>query len=77
MRISVKVQPRSSKNEVVKSADGTFKVYLTKAPTDGKANKALIDILAEYFKIKKSEIKIVSGKTSKNKIIEIASLCSQ
>jgi hypothetical protein len=72
MKIQVRVLPRSSKNEVVgKMSDGTLKVKLTTAPVEGKANEALVEILAEYFETKKNKIKIVSGLASKNKIIEI------
>ncbi|HLC70353.1 MAG TPA: DUF167 domain-containing protein [Patescibacteria group bacterium] len=72
MKIKLRVLPRSSKNEVVgKMSDGTLKIKLTTAPVEGKANEALVELLAEYFSTKKSKIKIVSGLTSKNKIIEI------
>jgi uncharacterized protein (TIGR00251 family) len=73
MRVSVKVQPRASKEEVVANSDKTLKVYMKEAPTDGKANKALMEVLAEYYNVKKSDIKIVNGLTSRKKIIEIAS----
>ena len=72
MRLSVKVQPRSSNSRVEKKADGSLKVYLQTAPVDGKANKALIEVLAEYLKVRKKDISIVTGETSRKKIIEIA-----
>ena len=72
MIIKIKVLPRSSRNEVVgEMADGTLKIKLTAPPVDGKANEALIKLLAEHFSVTKSKIRIVSGATSKNKIIEI------
>jgi uncharacterized protein (TIGR00251 family) len=71
MRIKIRALPRSAKNEVVgKMADGTLKVKLTAAPVDGKANEALIGLLAEYFQVTKSKIKLVAGATSKNKVVE-------
>ncbi|HAT04020.1 MAG TPA: YggU family protein [Candidatus Magasanikbacteria bacterium] len=70
--LSIRVLPRSSRNEIVgEMADGTLKVKLTAPPVDGKANRALIELLSEYFDVPKSKIKIVRGLTSKNKIIEI------
>ncbi len=42
------------KNEVIKISEGEYKVKLTAAPIDGKANGMLIDILAEYFGIAKA-----------------------
>lgn len=73
MNIKIRVLPRSSRNEIVgEMADGTLKIKLTAPPVDGKANDALVELLAEYFDTTKSKIKIVSGLTSKNKIIEIS-----
>ncbi|MFH1646013.1 MAG: DUF167 domain-containing protein [Candidatus Omnitrophota bacterium] len=71
MKVSVSVQPRSSKEAVVKNSDGTYKVYLKQSPVDGKANKSLISVLAEYFNTKKRSVKIITGITGRKKIIEI------
>jgi uncharacterized protein len=71
MKLSIKVLPRSSKNEIVEMPDKSLKIKLTAAPVDGEANKKLIALLAEHFDVAKSKIKIVSGLTSKNKIVEI------
>lgn len=71
MRIYVKVSPRSSKNEVVRVSEGEYKVKLTAAPVDGKANAALVEILAKYFGVSKSRIEIVGGKTAKTKIVDV------
>ncbi|MFA6105595.1 MAG: DUF167 domain-containing protein [Patescibacteria group bacterium] len=71
MILTVKISPRSSRNEIKKNLDGSLKIYLTSAPVDNKANEALIKMLAEYFEVGKTKIKIVRGRTSKNKTIEI------
>jgi uncharacterized protein (TIGR00251 family) len=71
MKIYVKVSPRSSKNEVIKIADGEYKVKLTAPPVDGQANDMLIKLLADFFDVSKSSIIIVGGKTAKTKIVEI------
>lgn len=70
-RIYVKVSPKSSRNEVVRVSEGEYKVKLTAAPVDGKANEALIEILAKHFKVAKSCVTIVGGKTAKTKIVDI------
>ena len=72
MKVSVKVQPKASKNDVIDNKDGSFKVYLKSAPTDGKANKELIALLADYFKVKKQGINIITGNRSRKKIVEIS-----
>lgn len=71
MRISVRVQPGSSKEQVVKTPDTGIKVYLKTAPVDGKANAALVRILSEYFSVAKSKIKLVAGKQSRNKVVDV------
>ncbi|HEX8974405.1 MAG TPA: DUF167 domain-containing protein [Patescibacteria group bacterium] len=71
MRIYVHASPRSSRNEVIKISEGEYKVKLTAAPVDGKANDALIEILSKHFKVAKSSIRIVGGKTAKIKMVDI------
>ena len=71
MRISVKVLPRASKEEVVKEKDAAFKVYLKATPAGGKANKSLTSVLAEFFGVRKSDVRIVTGMTSRRKIVEV------
>lgn len=71
MLIHVRVTPNAKKNEV-KDEAGRLKVYLTAKPVEGKANKALIDLLSDHFHVKKSAIRIVKGEKSRDKVIEIS-----
>lgn len=71
MKIWVKVQPGSSREEISDCSGNELKIYLKVSPVDGKANKDLIGILAKHFKVKKSGIRIVTGKQSRNKLVEI------
>ena len=68
--INVKVIPNAKKNRIIQQ-EGILRVYLTSPPVDGKANKLLIKILSEYFKVKKSGIRIKRGVKAKHKSIEI------
>ncbi|MFH0889106.1 MAG: DUF167 domain-containing protein [Planctomycetota bacterium] len=70
MFLNIKVITKASKNQIKKEA-AQYKVYLTAAPINGKANDALIEILAGYFHITKQQIKIVRGLKSKHKMVEI------
>jgi len=72
MIIKVKVVPKSSKISIAKK-DGFYHVKLTAAPEKGKANAQLIDVLSKFFNVKKSQIRILKGETSKEKIVEINS----
>jgi uncharacterized protein (TIGR00251 family) len=65
--LTVKIQPRSSRNEIVGELDGALKIRITATPVDGKANKHLIDFLAEIFQVPKSQIEMLSGKTHRDK----------
>ena len=71
MRIYVRVIPRSSRNEITEVSEGEYKVKLTAPPVDGAANNMLINLLAYYFDIPKSSLRIISGKNARVKIIEI------
>ena len=71
MRLYVRVTPRAGRNEVIKISEGEYKVKVTTPPEKGKANKSVIDLLADYFRVPKSFISIVGGKTTRIKIIDI------
>lgn len=68
----VKVSPRSSKNGVAGIVDGALKVTLTAPPVDGAANEMLIETLAKLCNLRKSDISILSGHTSRQKRVRLA-----
>jgi len=70
LRISIKVVPKSSCERIIKK-NGIVKVYVKSAPEKGKANKAVIALLAKEYGIKKNMVRIVTGLSSKNKIVEV------
>ena len=70
MRIEVKVVPNSSKNELVKTETG-YRARIRCAPVEGRANEALVALLAKELGVPKSDIEIVKGKTSRNKTVVI------
>ena len=67
-KIEIKVIPNASKTELVKTETG-YKARIQRAPVDGKANEALIELLSNEFGIPKRYIEIAKGKTSRNKIV--------
>ena len=68
---SITVKTGSSKSDVVSGADETFTVYTHAHPVDGEANEAVVKLLAEYFDVAKRYVEIVSGHTSKKKVVKI------
>ena len=71
IRLSIKVQPGSSKNRVLGETGGEWKIAVTAPPVDGRANAAVIKLLAEWLGVSRSAVQIVKGETSRRKIVEI------
>lgn len=70
--LKVYLQPKSSKNEVVGPfRDGT-KIKVTAPPVEGKANKSLIRFLASELEISSSQIEILKGHHSREKILRVS-----
>ena len=69
--IKVKIVPGSSKNKIIGVYNDALKITITAPPVEGKANVKCIAYLAKYFDVAKSKIEIISGQTSKNKLIKI------
>ena len=71
MKYTIIVKPGTSQEKIVESGDHELTVYLRAKPHDGEANTALIKLLAKYFGIPKTAIKITHGYKSRTKTIEI------
>lgn len=73
--LRVRVTPKSKSPRIKKEveADGSvlYKVYVTAAPEDGKANEAVIKLLAQTLGVPKSSLSIIRGLTSREKIIKL------
>jgi len=69
--IKIKVEPRSSRAGVVGPYGDALKVKLTSPPVEGRANKELIEVLAKEFGISKKDVEIISGQSSKNKVVRL------
>jgi uncharacterized protein (TIGR00251 family) len=68
----VKVIPRSAKSEVVgEMSDGTLKVRIAAPPEKGKANEALIALLADHFGVGSDAVEIISGHGAASKLVRI------
>lgn len=74
MKIAIKVKPGSKKGPIVQPSliDDKLLVFVREPAVDGKANRAIIKLLADYFEVAKSKVWIVSGLKSRTKIVEIS-----
>lgn len=71
MKISVKARPGAKRAYVEEMDGGVFTVAVTEPPVDGRANDAVMKALAAHFGVAQARVRMISGHTSKNKIVEI------
>ena len=69
--LSVKVKPGARVSSLVQCADGTWLAQVAAAPVDGAANEALIRLIAEHFGLRRAQVRLKSGASSRLKRIEI------
>lgn len=70
MILEVRVIPKAKRN-LIKKENNLLKIYLTRPAHDGQANAQLIEFLSKELKVKKYQIRIIKGETSRQKLIEI------
>lgn len=70
MQITVKAVPGARRNMLKETPQGRT-VYLTAPAVNGKANKALIEFLADHYQVAKNRIQIIKGQASRHKIVSI------
>ena len=70
-RISLYIQPGASKTQIAGMHDGMIKMRVAAPPVEGAANQALVEFVAKRLRIPKSRVRVVSGVTSRRKVLEI------
>jgi uncharacterized protein len=75
--LSIKVQPRASKNEIGRQQGSELKVSVTAPPVDAAANEALIQLLAETLGCRRNQIEILGGHKSRHKILKVHGLTAE
>ena len=72
MKIQVKVKPRSKTEDVTKEMGGdVYVVRVKEPPVEGKANRAMLKLLARHLGVPESRLRIVGGLTGKNKVVQV------
>ncbi len=69
--VKIHVVPNSSKTQIVGKHGDRLKIKIKAPPVDGKANEEIISFLSDLLKVKKNQIDLISGQTSKSKNILI------
>jgi len=76
-RITLRVQPRAKRTRIAGRMENAYRLHVAAPPVDGKANDACIAFFAEFAGVAKSHVRIVSGLTSRTKVIEIEGIGQQ
>ena len=77
VRLSLKVQPRASRNEIGEVTDGELKVKVTAPPVDAAANEALLRLLAECLDCPRGAVQLIRGQTSRHKQVLIRGMSAE
>ena len=72
--IRVRVQPKASGNQILGFREDVLRLRVTAPPEDGKANAAVVRLLAQTLGISRSQLEVIRGHSSRNKVIRISSL---
>ena len=74
MGIAIIAHPNSKRPRVEKDLLQALHIYVSEPPLEGRANNAIENALSKYFEVKRSEVILVSGEKSKNKVFEISGI---
>jgi uncharacterized protein len=75
--VSIRVQPRAKRDEVVGERAGAIVIRLKAPPVDGKANAALIEFIANAANLPRSRVEIVRGATAREKVVRVAGIAER
>ena len=75
--LTVKVQPRASKNAIAEPLGSELKIKITAPPVDSAANEALVRFLAETLGCSRGAVQLVRGQTARHKVLRIQGLAAE
>lgn len=71
MRVTVRVRPGASRTSVGGSHDGALVVRVSAPAVDGRATDAMLTAVADAFGVRRRDVRLVSGTTSRTKVVEV------
>jgi uncharacterized protein (TIGR00251 family) len=71
---AVRIQPRAKRDAVLSELGGALKISLVAPPLDGRANEGCISFMAELLEVRRSQVSILSGHASRNKVMHVAGI---
>jgi uncharacterized protein (TIGR00251 family) len=69
--LRIRVKPGSRVSELIEQPDGSWLARVKAPPVDGKANEALIELVAAHFAVRRNQVRIRSGASSRSKTVEV------
>ena len=75
--LAVRAQPNARKNAVLGEQAGALKVAVTAPPEDGRANAAVIEVLRDWLGLRRSQVELAGGPTSRNKVVLVRGLSEE
>jgi uncharacterized protein (TIGR00251 family) len=73
----VRAAPRAKRNAVAGVTGDALKICVTAPPEDGRANDALIEVLADWLAVKRRQVEIISGAANRNKVVRITGVTAE
>ena len=74
VRLSVRLTPRSSRDAIAGFEGETLRVRVTAPPVEGRANRALVRLLAKRLGVPRGAVRVVAGQASRSKIVAVDGL---
>lgn len=71
LRIAVRVQPRASRDRVVGCHGSALKVQVAAPPVEGAANRAVVELLAQWLGVPRRALRVVRGESGREKVVEV------
>lgn len=71
LTLRIKVKPNARTSSLEQSADGGWIAKLKSPPVDGKANRELVELVADHFRCSKSAVTIKTGAASRTKVVQV------
>ena len=75
--LSIKLQPRASRNEIGDALGPELRVSVTAPPVDAAANEALVRLLAETLGCPRNRVELIRGQTSRHKTVKVYGLTAE
>jgi uncharacterized protein (TIGR00251 family) len=71
LRVTVRVKPRASRQALVGVTEGALEVAVTAPPVEGAANDAVCELLAQTLEVRRRDVRVIAGASSRTKILEV------